>query len=77
LRFILEAQHKTDLSQLEKLDVIFKFVQQKMNWNNQFGYYVDKGIKKAYVEKTGNTAEINFILIRMLKLAELVLIQFC
>jgi hypothetical protein len=37
-----------------------------MNWNNQYGY-VDKGIKKAYVEKTGNTAEINFILIRMLK----------
>jgi hypothetical protein len=69
LRFILEAQHKTDLSQLEKLDVIFKFVQQKMNWNNHYGYYVDKGIKKAYVEKTGNTAEINFILIRMLKLA--------
>ena len=69
LKFILEAQHKTDLSQLEKLDVIFKFVQQKMNWNNHYGYYVDKGIKKAYVEKTGNTAEINFILIRMLKLA--------
>jgi hypothetical protein len=69
LRFILEAQHKTDLSQLEKLGVIFKFVQQKMNWNNHYGYYVDKGIKKAYVEKTGNTAEINFILIRMLKLA--------
>jgi hypothetical protein len=65
LRFILEAQHKTDLSQLEKLDVIFKFVQQKMNWNNHYGYYVDKGIKKAYVEKTGNTAEINFILIRI------------
>jgi hypothetical protein len=30
---------------------------------------IDKGIKKAYVEKIGNTAEINFILIRMLKLA--------
>jgi hypothetical protein len=51
LRFILEAQHKTDLSQLEKLDVIFKFVQQKMNWNNQFGYYVDKGIKKHMLKK--------------------------
>jgi hypothetical protein len=67
LRFILEAQHKTDLSQLEKLDVIFKFVQQKMNWNNQFGITLIK--EKAYVEKIGNTAEINFILIRMLKLA--------
>jgi hypothetical protein len=30
-----------------------------MNWNNHYGYYVDKGIKKAYVEKTGNTAKIN------------------
>jgi hypothetical protein len=29
LRFILEAQHKTDLSQLEKLDVIFKFCNKK------------------------------------------------
>jgi hypothetical protein len=47
-----------------------------MNWNNHYGYYVDKELKKHMLKKTGNTAEINFILIRMLKL-ELVLIQFC
>jgi hypothetical protein len=50
LRF-LEAQHKTDLSQLEKLDVIFKFVQQKMNWNNQFGYTLIKELKKHMLKK--------------------------
>jgi hypothetical protein len=51
LRFILEAQHKTDLSQLEKLDVIFKFVQQKMNWNNQFGITLIKELKKHMLKK--------------------------
>lgn len=53
----------------EKADAIFKFVQNKMNWNNQNGYYVDKGVKQAYVDGTGNTAEINFILIAMFNYA--------
>ncbi|MBA4318695.1 MAG: hypothetical protein C0412_09860, partial [Flavobacterium sp.] len=34
--------------------------------NNKRGYYVDKGVKQAYIDGTGNTAEINFILIAML-----------
>jgi len=53
----------------KRLDVIFKFVQDKMNWNNKKGYYVDKGVKQAYIDATGNTAEINFILISMLNFA--------
>lgn len=53
----------------ERLDIIFKFVQNKMNWNNKRGYYVDKGVKQAYIDGTGNTAEINFILISMLNYA--------
>ena len=53
----------------ERLNIIFKFVQNKMNWNEENGYYTDKGIVKAYADQTGNIAEINFILINMLKLA--------
>ena len=60
---------KNAVSDEEKLDVIFKFVQSKMNWNNEYGYFTEKGVKKAYLDKTGNVAEINFILIAMLKLA--------
>lgn len=56
---------------IERLDVVFKFVQNKMNWNNKRGYYVDKGVKKAYIDGTGNVAEINFILIAMLNYAGL------
>lgn len=40
-----------------------------MNWNNQKGYYTDKGVRKAYIDGTGNTAEINFILMAMLNRA--------
>lgn len=58
-------------SKEERLNVVFKFVQNKMNWNNVNGYYTDKGVKKAYVDQTGNVAEINFILIDMLKSAGL------
>ncbi|MFV8344272.1 DUF3857 domain-containing protein [Flavobacterium sp. XS2P39] len=60
---------KDAVSAEDKLEIIFKFVKNKMNWNNEYGYYTDKGVKKAYSERTGNVAEINFILIAMLKLA--------
>jgi transglutaminase-like putative cysteine protease len=53
----------------ERLDKIFRFVQHKMNWNKKRGYYVDKGVKQAYSDGTGNNAEINFILISMLNYA--------
>jgi hypothetical protein len=53
----------------ERSDIVFKFVQNKMNWNSKRGYYVDKGVKQAYIDGTGNTAEINFILIAMLNYA--------
>lgn len=58
-------------SKRERLDIIFKFVQEKMNWNEVHGYYTDKGVVKAYADQVGNVADINFILINMLKLAGL------
>jgi hypothetical protein len=60
---------KNEASQTENMEAIFKFVQNKMNWNNQKGYYTDIGVKKAYINGTGNTAEINFILMAMLNRA--------
>nr|WP_315221443.1 DUF3857 domain-containing protein [uncultured Flavobacterium sp.] len=53
----------------ERLNIIFKFVQNKMNWDEKNDYYTDKGVLEAYKSQTGNVAEINFILINMLKLA--------
>ncbi|MFD2940863.1 hypothetical protein [Flavobacterium notoginsengisoli] len=56
-------------SQKERMNIIFQFVQNKMNWNEKYGYYTDKGVEKAYKDQTGNIAEINFILLNMLKWA--------
>nr|WP_294787475.1 DUF3857 domain-containing protein [uncultured Flavobacterium sp.] len=53
----------------ERMNIIFQFVQNKMNWNEKYGYYTDKGVEKAYKEQTGNIAEINLILLNMLKWA--------
>ncbi|RVT73160.1 DUF3857 domain-containing protein [Flavobacterium sufflavum] len=68
LRAIFNREDKT-LSELDKMTTVFKFIQQKMNWNGDFGYYTEKGVKQAYLDKTGNVAEINFNLINMLNLA--------
>jgi Domain of Unknown Function with PDB structure (DUF3857) len=55
---------KPDL--LDRLSTIFKYVQTKMNWNGQHSIYSEKGVAKAFLEETGNAAQINFILISML-----------
>jgi len=53
----------------DRLNLVFKYVQNFMNWDENDGYYVDKGVVKAYKDQTGNVAEINFILISMLRSA--------
>ena len=65
----LKALLQNIIEPKERLSIIFKFVQNRMNWNKKKGYYVDKGVQSAYQERTGNVAEINLMLISMLKSA--------
>lgn len=51
----------------ERMNAIFNYVQTRMNWNEEFGYYCDKGVKKAYNDRVGNVAEINLMLTAMLR----------
>lgn len=53
----------------ERLNLVFTYVQNRMNWDETRSYYTDRGVIKAYKDQTGNVAEINFILISMLRLA--------
>jgi hypothetical protein len=55
------------LTQNEKISVIFDYVKNNFTWNERYSIYSDKGVKKAFKDKTGNVAEINFILITMLQ----------
>lgn len=59
-------------SREDKINAIFNYVKTKMNWNKQFGIYTDTGVKKAYENRTGNIAEINFILISMLNVSGII-----
>jgi hypothetical protein len=58
---------KGSLSEREKIEKIFDFVKNNYNWNGKYSIYCKKGLKNTYKEKTGNVAEINFILIAMLQ----------
>ncbi len=55
----------------QKADSIFEYVKNRMNWNEMPGFLCNKGVKKAYSEKTGNAAEINLMLVAMFRYAGL------
>ncbi len=55
----------------EKMIAIFNFVKSRLKWNEYFGYNCDIGVKKAYTEKIGNVADINLMLVAMLRYAGL------
>jgi hypothetical protein len=67
LKKILEGKITVD----KKILVILNHVKATVKWNDYFGYGCDKGVKKAYKEKTGNIADINLMLTAMLRYAGL------
>ena len=56
-------------SQNERIGAVFNYVKSNIKWNNFKGYSCNDGVKKAYKDKTGNTAEINLMLTAMLRFA--------
>ncbi|MEM8848180.1 MAG: transglutaminase domain-containing protein, partial [Bacteroidota bacterium] len=59
------------VGQKEKIEKILEFAKQKVKWNTYRGYSVDEGTKKAYKEGKGNSADINLMLVAMLKHANI------
>ena len=55
----------------EKMQAIYYYVRNMMNWNEYYGYSCQEGVKKAYKEKVGNIADINLMLTAMLRYAGL------
>lgn len=62
---------ETAKSESEKIGSIFNFLKNKMKWNGFYSKYTDNGVRKAYKENVGNVADINLILIAMLREAGL------
>lgn len=65
----VENMTKGLTSNASKLNIIYRFVQQSMKWDGFKSFFTDKSLKKAYADKTGNSADINLLLIAMLKKA--------
>lgn len=57
--------------QNERIGAIFNYVKSSVKWNNYKGYSCNDGVKAAYKNKSGNTAEINLMLTAMLRFAGL------
>ncbi len=55
----------------EKTALIFSYVVKKMSWNGFNGYYTNEGVKTAYKKGSGNVADINLMLIAMLRYANI------
>lgn len=53
----------------ERIKKVFSLVQDRMSWNNKNGFYTQDGVEKAWVNQTGNVAEINLMLVSMLNMA--------
>lgn len=54
----------------EKIAAIFMYLKKKISWNSQYGLYGGE-VKKAIKNGTGTNAEINFVLMSMLRDAEI------
>lgn len=52
---------------VKKASLIFDFVKSNVKWNGYYSKYTSKGVRKAYKEHTGNTADINLMLTSMLR----------
>ncbi len=51
----------------QKAVILQSFVKAKVKWNSLYGYFTQKGIRSAYKEGEGNVADVNLLLVAMLK----------
>ncbi|MES2519050.1 MAG: DUF3857 domain-containing protein [Bacteroidota bacterium] len=61
---LLKAEHKDTLS---LITAAYKHIQQTMQWNEEESFTTSNNIDKVYEKRIGNVAEINLILVRLLR----------
>ncbi|MGX5688565.1 DUF3857 domain-containing protein [Arcticibacter tournemirensis] len=67
---VIVTKAKALKSNDDKIAFLFNEVRNSMKWNDVDVWYTNDGVSKAWQKKTGNSTEINLILYRLLKLAE-------
>ena len=64
--FVQKIINPTDSNE-DKINTIFSYVKNSMNWDGKKRYLTRKGVEKAFQDKTGNVSEINLMLTSMLR----------
>ena len=59
------------LTHEDKMKIIYKYVKENIKWNNYDGFRFYNGIKKTLKEKEGNAADVNLLLVAMLRYAKI------
>ncbi|MBS4062311.1 MAG: DUF3857 domain-containing protein [Bacteroidetes bacterium] len=55
----------------ERVNYLYYFVRNNYKWNGNNGEFCEKGLKKLVDEKSGNVADINLLLLNLLKKADI------
>ncbi|WP_299366419.1 DUF3857 domain-containing protein [Winogradskyella sp.] len=63
----LQAQVANATDDFEKAQTVEAFVKSKVKWNGNYGKYSQNGIRTAYKEGEGNAADINLLVVSMLR----------
>lgn len=71
VKAVLPEEIKSMGNTMQKADAILKFVQKNYTWNKEDDVVTDKGIKNLLSTKIGNSAEINFLIIMLLRSADI------
>ncbi|MBB1148854.1 DUF3857 and transglutaminase domain-containing protein [Myroides sp. NP-2] len=65
----LEHIDLSGLNAMEKAQKVIAYVQQHIKWDQHYGYWTDKGVKRAMSQGQGNSADLNLALIGALRAA--------
>lgn len=65
----LESILDDTMGDLKKTEIIYEFVKSKVKWNGRYGVFTRDGLKSAYKDGSGSVADVNLLLVSMLKKA--------
>jgi len=63
----VEAVAKAATTPIEKAKKVYEYVRSNYTCSNDYGFYIHKGLKDVVKNKSGSVAEINMLLIAMLR----------
>lgn len=67
LKDVLPKNVSDEKDQIKKANAIFDYVKNNYTWNRTRGFYTENGLKELAKTKTGNTGDLNLMLINMLR----------